>query len=33
MVIMHNMTAKNAPRQVSAGKKRIEKSTERLSSG
>lgn len=33
MVIMHNMTAENAARQVSTGKKRIEKSTERLSSG
>lgn len=33
MVIMHNMTAENAARQVSIGKKRIEKSTERLSSG
>lgn len=33
MVIMHNMAAANASRQVSTGKKRTEKSAERLSSG
>lgn len=33
MVIMHNMVAANASRQISTGEKRTEKSTERLSSG
>ena len=33
MVIMHNMAAINAQRQVVTGEKKTEKSTERLSSG